>query len=152
MFWTMPSWLNFLKVWNLLPIVAYVLAFALIESFFVLSALLLLAFLLPGKLLRDKIIPQGSFIIFLLMIDTLLLHTFTKLAYKWSSREVLIYAWLILAAAVISSLVISYYLIHRLTAFERFFTSIAERMNIFLYLYIPLGILGLMVVIIRNIF
>ena len=151
MFFFMPIWLNFMTIGDILPSVAYVLAFALFESLLLLGVLLLLAYLLPGKFLREKFVPQGILVVIIFTVATLLLHKLSYLAYDWSPRQVVTNSLLILAAVVLSALVISYSLIRPLPTFERTCTSVAERLTVFLYLYIPLGVLSFIVVVIRNI-
>jgi hypothetical protein len=151
MFFFLPMWLYFMTIWDLLPSVAYVLAFALFESLLILGVLLLLAYLLPGKFLRERFVPQGVLVVIIFTIATLLLHKLSYLTYEWSPRQVAINSLLILAAVVLSALAISYSLIRPLPTFERFCTSVAERMTVFLYLYIPLGVLSFIVIFVRNI-
>jgi hypothetical protein len=152
MFWILPSWLNYLTFWDILPILAYILALALIESLLILGLVVLLAVLLPGKFFKDQFIPQGSLVVIIFTIVTLLLHGSISLAYSWSPRQVIVYSLLIWVSVILFTVVVSYLLIHRIKALENFFSAVADRVTVFLYIYVPLGVLSLVVAILRNIF
>jgi len=49
------------------------------------------------------------------------------------------------------SLVVSCLLVRRSKRLERAVRALAERLTVFLYLYVPLGVVGLVVVVARNV-
>ncbi len=151
-FYFLPSWLYFMTILEILPVLAYVLGFALLESLFILFVILGLAFVLPGKLLREKFVPQGSLIAILFGAAALGLHAVVSRAYGWSPVQIKIFSPLIVAAVVGIALLVSYLFVHMIASLEKVFTALADRVTIFLYIYLPLGVLGLVVVIIRNLF
>ncbi|MBE9474304.1 MAG: hypothetical protein IMY85_05390, partial [Chloroflexi bacterium] len=55
-----PSWILSRTIWEIVGIISYPLAFALLESIVFLLGLVILAVILPGKLLRDNFVAQGS--------------------------------------------------------------------------------------------
>jgi hypothetical protein len=152
MFWFLPSWLYFLSLWDIVPILAYVLAFALLESLMVLGLLLILAFLLPPRYLREKFTTKGVLMAVMFGLTSILFHRFLSIAYPWSPRQIVVYSALVVSAVVFLALVISYISVHRFARFEKLVTALAERISIFFYIYVPLGVVSLIMVVIRNIF
>lgn len=152
MFWFLPSWLYFLSLLDIIPILAYVLAFALFESLLVIGFLMFLSFLLPPRYLRDHFKTQGSLMAIMFGGTSILAHRYLSIAYPWSPRQIIVYSALFVSAVVFLALVISYLSIHRFARFEKLVAGLAERMSIFFYIYGPLGVIGLLVAVIRNIF
>ena len=150
-FFQVPSWLYYMKAGNLLVLFAYALSFSLIESFLVLLLVLLLCMIFPARYFKEKFIPQGSFQV---LIITVLAYALRQRIEEFSKME----AWILIAIPVVAFLILTLSVIILSKIFERFWripkwvSSLAERMTIFLYLYPPLGVLGLLVVVVRNIF
>ena len=152
MFRIIPSWLYFLSVWDLIPILTYVLAFALVESSLIIGLLLFLSFLLPPRYLKNHFKTQGSLMAIMFGAIAILAHRYLSITYPWSPRQIIVYSTLAVSAVVFFALVISYISVSRSTRFENLIFGLVEHMSIFFYIYVPLGILGLIVIGIRNIF
>ena len=150
MFWYIPSWLEYLSVWSVLITAAYVLAFALLESGIVFSLTCLLSFVLPPRLFRQQFIAQASSILVGLSIGAFLLQRKMKLIYRMTYPELLTYPVMILLS-ILALILILNYVFRRFESLTRFIRLVAERMTIFLYVYVPLGLLGLLIVMFRNI-
>jgi hypothetical protein len=151
MFWQVPSLLYYLSVWDVLILAAYVVSFALFESLVVLGFVLFLAFILPGRYLKDKFTIQGSLLVFLLGLGAVVLQRKIGLIYKLEIWQILAYPVLALIALIILT-VTAAYIFNRFTRLARLATSLADRMTVFAYIYVPVGLLGLAVVIWRNLF
>jgi hypothetical protein len=151
MFWQIPSWLYYLNVWDVLILAAYVVSFALFESLIVLGFVMLLAFILPGKYLKDNFIVQGSLAAFLLGLGAVGLQRKIGLIYKLEIWQILAYPVLVLIG-LIALTVAGAYIFKRFPRLARLAANLADRMTIFAYIYVPIAILGLAVVIWRNIF
>lgn len=148
-FWWAPSWLEYLSLWSILIIVAYVAAFALLESLLILALLTLLCLFLPRKIFKDQFIIQGSTLTVLLGAGAYLIQRDVTVIYRLKLDQILLYPLLILAG-VILLLFITAFLFKRIGPLARFVQGVAERMTIFAYLYAPMGLIGLLVVIVRN--
>lgn len=143
----MPGWLLYLSIGDILGILAYTQAFALLESSLILFVLIILAAVLPTQLLRLRFVAQGSMVVFVTTFWLVLFQLiFEPVMLNWSSSQ--LFLWLGLA---LTSIVLACILIHRSSRTRKAITALAERLTVFLYVYIPLGILGLLIVIIRNI-
>jgi hypothetical protein len=156
-FWYLPSWLRYLTSLDILAIASYTFAISLIESVLLLLGLLVLAALLPGKLLRQHFSTQGVILVWMLSAWALLilsainffLPQIVRLQRALPGGELVIS--LVLFGLVILSVILApYYLARRQPGFAKGVLALNERASFFLYLYVPLGILGLAVVILRN--
>jgi len=150
MFWYVPSWLEYLNIWRVLIISAYVLAFALIESLFMAGLLVMFSLLFPRHLFKDQFIVIGSSLAALTSIGAVLLQRKINLVYRLEVWQILVYPFVFLVTIGLSVWALAY-LFERIPLLSRIVATIAERMTGFLYLYVPLGVAGLMVVLARNI-
>jgi len=148
-FWWVPSWLEYLSIWNILIIVAYVLAFALFESLAVMGLIVILGLLFPKHTFKDQFIVQGSAISAALGVIAFLVQRKVSLIYKLELWQTLAYPTLIFLGTAILVLMLSV-IFKRFNLLTRLVLAVAERMTIFVYLYVPLGLIGMLVVVARN--
>ena len=153
--WNLPSWQKDLfSSWDMLVLGAYGLAFALVESLTVLGFILFLSVILPRKYLRDKFVAQGSAVLwaFFTLAVAAQYGIASVVFLNWSIKQFAITSAFIVVLSILLLTVGPYFLIYRFKKLEVFFTSLADRMTIFLIIYLPLGILSLILIIVRNIF
>lgn len=146
--WKLPSWLNFLTPSDIIAIFFYAMLTAFLESLFLAGLLLLLSFLLPARMFRDQFLVRGTWLALGLAISILgngIWRGMTRFTYA----EISLVLW-----SVISLLAIAF--LTFISARLRFMVSaaawISDRLIIFLYILIPLSILSILVVIVRNTF
>lgn len=139
-----PSRVMYLRAWEVFSIFMYMMAFALAESLLLAGGLTALAMLLPGSWLRQGFAYKGFL--------TILLGTATAILYQRSlgddlpPKETL----LLWTAAPLVLLLGLLALLHFFPRLGVILASLAERFTVFVYLYLPLGVLGLLVVVLRN--
>jgi len=150
MFFQVPSLLFYMRVWDVLIISAYVLAFALFESAVVLGLLLIFSLVFPAKYFKDNFVAQGSTVVLMISIGAVALQRKMKIMYKLDGWELILYPFVILAA-IVFVIFAAYYIYDRFKILPRIINTVAERMIVFVLLYVPLSILGLLVVFARNI-
>jgi hypothetical protein len=148
-FWWVPSWLEYLSIWGILIIVSYVLAFALFESLAVFILVATIGLILPKKYFKDQYIVQGCSLAALLGLVAFLVQRKISLIYRLELWQTVAYPWLILLGILALVPVISM-VFKRFQGLARLALAVAERMTIFAYVYMPLGLIGLLVVVIRN--
>lgn len=151
MFFQLPSWLGYLSLGNVLSLAAYVLMFALVESLLLLAVLLILGAVLPANWLRKNFIVQGSTLTGIATLIAYLLQRNVGGLYKLPPERLLLNSLLILSGLVLA-LAASAFIYKRLPVLQKWIGSLADRLTIFAYIYIPLGILSLAVVLLRNLF
>jgi hypothetical protein len=146
-FQKMPGWQSFLDPWAILSILAYALAFALLESLIVLGLLVTLAAILPARALRTRFVAVASTLVLATTFWTIIFQLiFEPVIPYWGGAEFAFWFGLALLSILLTVL-----LVHRSGRAQRLISGLAERLTVFLYLYVPVGLLGLVVVVARNI-
>lgn len=148
-FWWIPSWLEYLSIWSILIIIAYVLAFALFESLTMMGLMVLLGLLLPRRALKEQFIVQGSALAVALGLGAFLIQRDVGVIYNLELEQTFLYPALILVGVVLV-VYFSSFLFRKIPRLSRLTLAVAERMTVFVYLYIPLGLIGVLVVVARN--
>jgi hypothetical protein len=148
--WYIPSWLEYLSVWSILIIVAYVLGFALFESLCLLALVVIFALFFPPKVFKEHYALQGGLLAGWLSVGAVLLQRKINLVYRLELWQLVAYPLLWLLGTVLLVFLLDF-LIRRFPRLSRLVAALVERMGIFVYIYVPLGVLGLLVVLIRNI-
>ena len=127
---------------------AYLLVTNFLESLLAVCVPIVLGFILPPKWFRDSFVSRGTSLVLLG------LGYFMFLAYQFQAKDDYPSALLkarsvALALGIIALLVI---LIAKIPFLNKAFGFIAERVTIFLYVYIPLSLVSLVVVLPRLLF
>jgi hypothetical protein len=137
-------WMLYFDVFEILSLFAYILSSAFLESLLLITALIVISMILPRAWFTENFVLQGSIltISFLGSImyiysqtetDTLLLHI-----KEWSVFFISITVLLILFSQINQT-------------FRKIIETVAERCTVFLYVYMPITILSIIVVVIRNV-
>jgi len=150
-FYVLPAWLMEMTAVEILAVCAYVFSFALLESLFVLGGMALLSLVLPARFFKQKFVPLGSLLTIFLGAAAYLIHPRTAELIPFR----LLYLALIPVIVLVGIIVLIFLLallFERLPAVRRAVTALAERMTIFVYIYLPLGVLSLVVVFLRLLF
>lgn len=154
-FFQIPSWLFYMKAAEILILLAYVMSYSLIESLLVLAFVLLLCMIFPASYFKNQFDALGSIQVFIISAIFYILRqrmgTFSKLEVE-NQINVLVATLLSILVGLVLSVIIVSKIFERFPVLSRWTSSLANRMIIFSYIYVPLGLLGLLVVIIRNIF
>jgi hypothetical protein len=147
-FYEVPSFILYFKVGQIFAIFSYMMGFALLESLLVTLCLGLLSLLLPVSWFKNGFVYK-SFITVLVGAIALLWLENTIMAFnnKLPPVDLLLSA----AGIVLGVWVVLLLAFHYIKLFQNPVLFIADRVGVMAYLYIPLGILGLIVVLIRNI-
>jgi hypothetical protein len=144
LFWELPSWLNFLTVGEVLPIFAYALATNFLESLLVLAGLNLICFLLPAHWFHTSFVPR-SFLLVASGLGTLMV--FISLFGKEAEHPngLFVATLMLLVLLVPGSLFLG-----RIPIVKNLAESISDRLTIFVYLLVPLSLLSILFIILRN--
>jgi hypothetical protein len=145
-FQKMPGWQPYLNAWDIMSILAYALAFALLESLIALGLLVALAAVLPVQALRAQFAACGSTIVVATTFWTVMFQLiFEAVIRDWRGVEFVLWPGLAFVSIITSAL-----LVHRSRRAQRMVVALADRFTVFLYLYVPLGVAGALVVVARN--
>jgi hypothetical protein len=137
-----PSFILYFDLWDILGIFALLLTFALLESALVAGLLVLFCALLPAKWLKTGFAYKG-FISVVVAASAFIylkqaMNNQPTIQFLGTIFSVTFLSWLGLILAA-----------HYWDRFQRLILDLADRLSIFLYVYIPLGLLSVIVVIIR---
>ena len=143
------GWIVYLNVWDVIGTFAYTQAFAFLESLVVLLCVILLAVILPARVLRDRFVPLGGMLVLLNLAWAIAVQytgiiPFTRYV-PWHSKK-----FLLGAVAYLVSLGASYVWVRRHERVQGAVSSFVERLTVLLYIYIPLSLASIVILIIRN--
>jgi hypothetical protein len=149
--WTILNFINklssFILYFNLgeiLAIFAYMMAFALLESLVFTGLVVLISGFLPPSWLKEGFAFKGFIIA--------IVATITAILFQRALRDDFPSVLMLLTSSVVPLLVIVIliFLIGSMPRVQSLLLNIAERLSILLFLYIPIGVLSLLVVVYRN--
>lgn len=143
--WKLPAWLLYLNAAEILTAGAYALAINLVESATVLCVLLVVSMILPRTWFCRGFVARGTALAIsgLGFMMYLLFHFQNTEDYPSANLR----PWSLLVALVIVPLIVV--LSDRIRAVSRALEVLADRATILLYIYMPLSILALLVVLVR---
>jgi len=142
LFYQVPAFILSYNLWEILSIAAYMLAFALLETLLATLFTVILAVILPAVLFRDGFAYKASFA--LLAAAAISIH----LQFVMTNQPKINFLLLELGRGFALWLVPV--LLTRYVGFLRkIVLDVLDRLTIFSYLYLPLGIISLLVVIVR---
>jgi len=151
MFWTLPSWLGDMNIWGMLDLAAYILSFTFIESILLLLGMLLLVLILPARFFGERFVAQGSLLVVLLGFGAYFAQP--QLADLRALRNLYLVAIpLIFLCGLILLTILLSFVFERFEKISKILTTFAERMTIFSYIYLPLGILSLVISVLKIVF
>lgn len=142
LFFNFPAFLLSYAVGEILVIAAYMLAFALLESLLVTLFLIVISMILPGGLFKDGFSYKASF--FLIAFGVVSIHMQNVMTNQPKADFLLLELGRALALWLIPVLLVRYVGVVRKVVLD-----ILDRLTIFSYIYLPLGIVSLLVVAFR---
>jgi hypothetical protein len=144
---TFPSMLLEMNTLELISILAYVLTFALFESLFVFALLFLVTWFFPRKISTPTLLAVSAILVFFGSIAVTLVHLYGI----WNITMFKFESWVILWAAVgVVASGLTLLLVARKPKVEKPILSIVERLSLLSMLYVTLDLVGVVIVVIRN--
>lgn len=141
MFRDVPSWLLYMRGWEIVGMVAYTLTFTLVETLLVLLVAVLIGMVVPKRWVVGRYIPLIS--LWLLELSIMAIVFQNHIIRHLPKRDIVIAFALILA---FSSLILL-----RFPGVGAILRWVADRLVILSLIYIFFDVLGLLVVIVRNV-
>ncbi len=141
MFRDVPSWALYMRYWELISTVAYTLAFALFETLIILLPLIVLGMLIPRRWVSSRFIPWAGV---MLVEGTIAAIAFQIAIMNHSPKK-----YLVIGIGLMFG--ISSILVIRHPKIGEILRSIAKRLVVLSFLYIFLDVVGLVIVIARNV-
>ena len=141
-----PSWILSRTIWEMIGIISYPLAFALIESLIFLVGLIFLAVILPKRVMREKFVGTSSLSALIATLGMVIAHLYGKELGIWSVRD---FGWYLLI--LLGVVIVSWILVSVVKQLNDRVEDIAGRLTPLSTLYLVLDVAGLMIVIARNV-
>ncbi|MCJ7537141.1 MAG: hypothetical protein WA997_05425 [Anaerolineales bacterium] len=141
-----PSWILSRTIWEMIGIMSYPLAFALLESILFLIGLIILAVVLPRKILRDNFIAMGSLTALLATLGMILAHLYGEDFGIWLVRDFGKYLLLLIGLVLVSWVAVYYF-----KRLAKTIESVVNRLTPLSTVYLAVDILAVFVILIRNI-
>ena len=149
-----PSFTLYFGLASNLAILCYMLAFALLESALVMAFLLLLSVVLPQRVFRQGFAYKAFIIVLVATAASIAFEAWYRIDFFKDMMAGLTYPippFLIGFAASILVLAALFWAFHVWPRLQRYAITLMQQLSIFAYIYVPLGLLGLVVVLIRNV-
>ncbi len=147
-FWKLPSWLFFLGVWEILSIYAYSFLVNFIESVILIMFVLFLSVILPARWWRNGFVVK-SITVFVILIASILLRL--RIYRLEELREAFVESQLVWWVCSMALAILFGWVLSCFKGAVNLIESFADRVIIFLYIYLPLTALSLLVIFFRNI-
>jgi hypothetical protein len=144
--YNLPSLILYMNIGQVTSVFAYMMAFAFMESLLVIGLLILISAILPPNWFRNKFASKS----FLTILVGALLAIDIRISTpnRYPGMEFLF--WRVLLSAVI--LIASLLAMHYFRPVQKGIDFILEQMTIMTYIYLPIGVFSLVIVLARNIF
>ena len=144
---TFPSLLLEMNTLELVSILAYVLTFALFESLFVFALLFLVTWFFPRKISTSTLLAVSAILVLFGSTGVTLVHLYGI----WKITVFKFESWVILWAAIgMVAASLGIFLVARKPKIEKSILSIVERLSMLSILYVSLDLVGVVIVVIRN--
>ena len=143
-FHKLSSFLLYLKLGEIGAIFAYMMAFAMLESLLVTAILILLSALLPSSWLRDGFAYKGFVILLIATADAFLFQKSLQEIFPSTLNLALFSVVPILLIAILISL------LHAQPKVQNLLIKVQDRFLIMLFVYLPIGLISLLAVTVRN--
>ncbi|HET9591254.1 MAG TPA: hypothetical protein VFO91_20875 [Anaerolineales bacterium] len=142
-FWKVPSWLYFLSLGEIAAILSYTFASSLVESTLILSIFLFAGLVLPSALLTDQFVIRGSMIVYGMSFWVALFNLNALIEVPTRSD--------VISFGIVALLTVSLGLIaaDRIPAVRKLLFALSQRLTVFLYLWLPLSLLGMLFILFR---
>lgn len=141
---TLFNWVLYFNSVEILILFAYLMVGALLESLCLIVALTIIGWALPRNIFSEKFVSRGVILTSTFLCSIMYYYTQTPLGEALMD----IYKWGIFFAG---STFIFILIAEFFRPVERVLELIADRSQIFLYIYLPISFLSIIVIVIRNI-
>jgi hypothetical protein len=145
-FWKLPSWLFFLEVGEIISIYSYAFLVNFMESILLLSLVLLASVTLPRHWWTDTVIPKG-FVLILVLLGSAALHL--TLYRTPDTREMFVSGQFNWWAGTLLIVVFLAWMTGRVNWICHGLENLADRFVVFLYIYLPLTVFAVLIILVR---
>jgi len=145
-FWKIPSWLLFLNISEILSIYAYAFLVNFLESLILLFIALVASIILPQGWWKEKFVAKGLALIMIILISAQTHIYFYGLP---DTQDVFLQGQLFWWLKTLVIAIIFTWMAGRYNWLNQALIDIADRLVIFMYIYLPLTAIAVLVVLVR---
>jgi len=145
-FWRFPSWLYFSTMGEIVVTLAYLFMVNFIESGLAILAPVALSLILPRRWFLDRFVTRGMWLV-ILGLGYLAYFDWriqADAAFPYSLAK-----WTPLIVLPVLALT---FLLDKINWLGRILEELGDRLTVFLYIFLPLSILSLLTILVRNLF
>jgi hypothetical protein len=142
--WNIPSWLHFMNLNMLFATFSYAAAASFLEGLTFLALLLIMAFILPSAWLRDHFAARGAALT-VSLLGLIMLRDYWLVSDNYLLKPMIPFG---LTLAALSAALL--FLTVKFAWMAKALSALADRLTIFLYIFIPLSILSIVNILVRN--
>ncbi len=149
-----PSFTLYFGLLSNLSILSYMLSFALLESILVTGALVVLCAILPARSLKEGFAYKGFLTVCTATIAMILFESWFRVDFfkdLMVGQDYMVPPFMIGLVLSVAALLSLLWLFRRRPRLQKYVLYAAEQLGVFTYIYVPLGLIGLVVVLVRNI-
>jgi len=144
--WKLPSWLDFLPLGQIGVILCYLMATNFFESLLMLLGVVMVSLILPRKWFRDVFVSRGSMLAASVLIPIMVFEYHNDKPADYFSKFPMLMLIIFLIACA------SVFLAGWIGIVRKAVEALAENAVIFLFVLLPVSLLSLIIVIVRNLF
>ena len=150
-----PSFLLYLSLGDISAVVFYMMAFAFFECVLLTGGLVIVSMILPSNWFRTGFAYKGFLIILVATTCFILFQGYYKVGFfqniinnDYSHIQPMVIGVIVGLMGLIGLFAI----FHNKPRLQNYLSKFIEQFSIFAYIYVPLGVIGILVVFVRNIF
>ena len=145
-FWRVPSLINYSTIGQVGVIFSYMVVVNLIESLMIMCAPIALSMMLPGKWFFEQFVAKG------VLLVSMVLGYFGYISSHINTEEDFPYSLVKWSPLVFIFILVLVFLLARIKFLTKVLEWVAEQLEVFLTLSLPISMIALVVVLVRNIF
>jgi hypothetical protein len=149
-FYKLPSWMFYLTIGQILSVYAYAFSVDLLESILALAVVLFLDLTLFLALRNMKEFQSRSILVVLVVLISFMLRL--NMFQSYDDIQLFLSGEMTWWAITLPLALITAVIVPRNKWIRRVIETIADRATVFLYIYLPLSLVSLVTVLIRNIY
>ena len=148
--WKLPSWLVNLKLGEIFSVLSYSLVFAFLECLGLTLILLAICFVLPSKWFRNEFVARSTWLIIVWLVSIMIY--FARMSSLGTDLGLTVvdymYPWIIVTLGIAA---LAGFASTRIRVMRTAALWFADRAIIFLFIFLPASLIGLIVMVFRNI-
>ena len=143
-FWKFPSWILYSTLGDLFNIFCYMVTVNFLESLLVIAGVIALCMVLPRKWFFDNFSSRGVLLVILSLGFVIYMGTQmqSETSFPWDLVR--------LSPVIFLLILLLVPLLDKVDFLRKFLLAVANRFVVFLYISIPISILAVLVVLVRN--